>query len=203
MSESSTPEAFVVPAGLRLDDVDGGLSIEHDGDIILHGSLGRAITRVRSNHGSVHLHMDADVREIAAPNGEVRVNGRLSADSVIGRHVHVGGDLKVQGVYGGGLEVAGSLDAARVNAEGGNVLVHGRAQVSEELVAEAGGIEIGGDLDAGTVRAPCGHRRGDRPDGPHPPGPRGPPARHRSVPRRSIGCHRRAPTRRDGPPPQR
>jgi len=61
MSDRPTPEAFVVPAGLRLDDVDGGLSIEHDGDIVLHGSLGRTLTRVRSNHGSVHLHMDAAV----------------------------------------------------------------------------------------------------------------------------------------------
>ena len=68
------PEAFVVPGDSASTT---WMVVSASSMTVTSSCTGLPDHPGPQHHGSVHLHMDADVREIAAPNGEVRVNGRL------------------------------------------------------------------------------------------------------------------------------
>ena len=160
---ASTPDAFIVPAGLVFEEVDGALAIEHDGDIVLHGTLGQRIHALRSNHGDVVLNLDEiEVQEVAAPEGAVRVQGRLAADSVVGHLVEVTGDLEAGGVYADGIRVTGDLEAERAEARDGGVSVLGTARVRGALASGAGSVQLGA-FEGGEIRTGAGaiHVDGD------------------------------------------
>jgi cytoskeletal protein CcmA (bactofilin family) len=153
---SGTRDAFVVPAGLRFLQEEGGLAIENEGDIILHGNLGQTLRSVRSNQGNVELFLDADLKEVVAHRGSVQIHGSLNAESVHGKSIEVGGSVTANGIYGGTIKVAGSLRANSVNAMEGGIQIGGDATIVEELSADEGDIVVDGRLEARTVRASDG-----------------------------------------------
>ena len=152
----SKNQAFVVPAGLVFEQVDEGLSIEHDGDVVLHSSLGLRIHRIRSNNGNIAIHIDLELDEIAAPKGMVSVHDSLQSDSVLGRSIEVAGALSALGVYGGAIRVSGDIEADNLTAEDGGILIGGSARVKDELSAEGGDIVVEGNIRAGSITASRG-----------------------------------------------
>ena len=130
---SGQKDAFVVPAGLVFRQEEGGLAIEHDGDIVLHGSLGHALQSVRSNQGNVELFLDAELKEVAAHRGTVKIHGSLKAESVHGKTIDVDGSVQAEGLYGGQIRVGGTPPAGNVNAMEAGVHIGGDALIREEL----------------------------------------------------------------------
>ena len=124
---SGQKDAFVVPAGLVFRQEEGGLAIEHDGDIVLHGSLGHALQSVRSNQGNIELFLDAELKEVAAHRGTVKIHGSLKAESVHGKTIDVDGSVQAEGLYGGQIRVGGTLEAGNVNAMEAGVHIGGDA----------------------------------------------------------------------------
>ena len=167
-------DAFVVPHGLLLQITAAGLDITHEGDIVLHSTLGQPLHRVRSVRGNVSLFLDAEVDEIAA-GGEllvegdlrvrqldaesVRISGALDAEAVqISGSLQVGGDARLGQVeLGEDLKVDGRL-VAKVAAVGGSARVGGTAELGQltaigdfsvEGNIQVDKIEISGDLTVG------------------------------------------------------
>ncbi len=149
-------DAFIVPAGLVFEQVDEGLAIEHEGDVILHSTLGLRIHRIRSNNGNISIHTDLELDEIAAPKGVVAVHGSLTSDSVLGRTIEVDGTLSALGVYGGAIRVAGDIEADNLTAEDGGIEIGGNARVKDEVSAEGGDIIVAGNVRAASVTASRG-----------------------------------------------
>ncbi len=154
MSQSS--DAFVVPAGLVLEQDERGLSIEHEGDIVLHGTLGQRLRRVHSNNGSVTLHLDADLEELAAPRGDVTVHGDLRTCTVRGRQIHISGACEAEGIYGSAVRIDGDVDAGVVSAQEGGVFIGGAARVRSEIESDGGDVAITGSARAGGIAATAG-----------------------------------------------
>ncbi|MEL6347429.1 MAG: hypothetical protein AAFV53_30215 [Myxococcota bacterium] len=134
----SKAEAFVIPAGLVIEQTGDGLSIEHDGDIVLHGTLGQPLHRIRSNSGDVELHIDAEVAELSAA-------GRLV----------LGGDVTAKTLEADRLEAHGAVRAEELRSGAGGALIEGAASVS--TLASRGDVEIRGDLMAEQVEVQDGN----------------------------------------------
>ena len=82
-------QPFEIPAGVDVQITDKGVSIEHAGDIILHGTIGGGMDRVVSSEGSVTLAGKLSLGSVEAPNGTVRVVGPVEATRVLGSVVEI------------------------------------------------------------------------------------------------------------------
>ena len=83
-------DAFVLPADLGLELSKKGFSLDHDGDITLHQTLGRTLERVRSS-GDITLELGTTTGVVHA-DGIVRITGDVDADTIYGREVHLMSD---------------------------------------------------------------------------------------------------------------
>lgn len=125
--EKSQP--FVIPAGVTFQVSEAGLIIENAGDVVLHTTFGRTLSRVVSRAGDVELHGAITAGSLQAA-GAVRVNGTLAAEAV-----QAGGAVSVTGAAG-----IGSLQAGGDAAFG--------AGLTSESVEAGGGVSVQGDLTA-------------------------------------------------------
>lgn len=144
--EKSQP--FVIPAGVTFQVADDGLIIENAGDVVLHTTFGRTLSRVVSREGDVELHGAIAAGTVVAA-GAVRVHGTLAAESV-----QAGGQVSVSGHAGVGSLLSGAdasfgagLTAEQVDC-GGGLSVQGNLTTSA-LVAR-GDLSVAGDLAART-----------------------------------------------------
>ncbi len=130
--EKSQP--FVIPAGVTFQVSDAGLIIENAGDVVLHTTFGRTLSRVVSRAGDVELHGAIAAGALVAA-GSVRVEGTLAAESV-----QAGGAVTVTGTAG-----VGSMQAGGDAAFGGGL--------TSERVEAGGGLTVQGDLTASELVA--------------------------------------------------
>jgi hypothetical protein len=103
-------QPFVIPAGVRFEISEKGVFVEHAGDIILNGSLGKNLDRVISKEGSITLRGRFDANHIEALNGTVRLDGAVEVGSVRGEVVEiVGRRFKARSVRAGRQIMLGGL----------------------------------------------------------------------------------------------
>ena len=76
------PQPFIVPAAVTFQMSDAGLIIENAGDVVLHTTFGRPISRVVSHGGDIELHGAISAGSLTA-GGAIRVMGSLTADDVV------------------------------------------------------------------------------------------------------------------------
>ena len=147
MSNSS---AFVIPAGLVLQQEGDAVSIEHSGDIILHGTLGLPIRRVRSTGGNVELHTDAALTEIEAA-GSVIVGSDLAVERLSGSRIEIRGGVKAQTltVGDGGAQIEGDLQVDTLSASG-DVTVQGSLH-AQHVSTRGASLRLSGDATAQTI----------------------------------------------------
>ena len=93
MSQEHT--AFVIPAGLKINQTDDGLVIENEHDVIIRGSLGSNIYKIHSLRGDIIVDIETELREICADNGCVRFERTAKAHAVQARSVIALQDLVV------------------------------------------------------------------------------------------------------------
>ncbi len=141
--------AFVVPDGVLFRVADAEVEVENKGDVVLHAAFEQPL-RVRSTHGSVHVHAPLGGGTVHAA-GDVTVHGDVRASEI-----HAGGDVRVHGrleadrvVAGGVLHAAGSLQVTRITA----AAVAANGDVSTQNLDISGTVHAGGTLTAGRVRA--------------------------------------------------
>lgn len=146
----SKPAAFVVPEGVVFHVTETGVTIENEGDVVLHTSFGRPL-HVTSRAGSVTLHGGLEGGRIAAA-GSITVHGNAAADALT-----AGGDIVLEGpadvqelVAGAGIRAASEVRGKRAHA-GGGIHVHGAAYI--ETIDAVAGIVVEGPVTAGAVRA--------------------------------------------------
>lgn len=146
----SNSEAFVIPAGLVVSQGQDGLSIEHEGDIILHGTMGMALKQVRSTGGNVELHVDADLGEVSAA-GHVVVGGALIVDHLKGERVEVRGGVQARAIDAGtgGALIDGDAQVEQLSAKG-DVTVNGNVKATS-LSTSAGSLHLNGAVEADTI----------------------------------------------------
>jgi cytoskeletal protein CcmA (bactofilin family) len=132
-----TPEAFVIPQGLYFEHTAQGLIIEHQGDIVLRGSLGANVHRLVSTDGNIHIERTLNTGEVSALNGVISSDSPLTALKVQAKEVLVGSDLTVEKnihvsrklhVHGdvksdrlqclGTMEVTGDVHCSAITVEG-------------------------------------------------------------------------------------
>ena len=132
-----TSEAFVIPQGLYFEHTAQGLIIEHQGDIVLRGSLGANVHRLVSTDGNIHIERTLNTGEISALNGSISSDSPLNALKIQAKEVLIGSDLTVEKnihvsrklhVHGnikterlqclGSLEVTGDLSCVAITIEG-------------------------------------------------------------------------------------
>lgn len=87
----SKHQPFVIPAGVRLEITDNSASIEHAGDVIIHGGFRKNLERVVSHEGSVVLRGEFNVEHLEAPRGTVRLEGPIRANRVHASNVEIVG----------------------------------------------------------------------------------------------------------------
>lgn len=143
-------ETLVIPAGLRFEVTPEGVSIEHDGDILLQGSPLPRLARVRSRTGDVIVQADVDILAIEAPEGCVSSTavlrvGRLSAGQatlegeVFAEIVHVEGALLFRGpvtatkLRGGAVSFEGPSVNVR-SAEGEHSVHVGKTKIAADIL---------------------------------------------------------------------
>jgi hypothetical protein len=85
----SKHQPFLIPEGVSLQLTDRGISIQHAGDIILKDSLGDRMNRIASREGSVTLIGDFHIDSVEAPQGTVRLEGKVKARAVKGKVVEL------------------------------------------------------------------------------------------------------------------
>ncbi len=142
---------FVVPEGVVFLVEDDGVTIENEGDVVLHTDFGgRLLKRIVSHQGNVELHGNVRAGTLNA-GGSVHCGGAARADSVLsGRDIKISGDAEFGSVQGGGnVHVAGSAQFGRAVA-GGSLAVDGKLQSG---TIECGGLVVGGDAALGGVTA--------------------------------------------------
>ena len=101
----SSPQPFVVPAGVTFQITDQGVVIENEGDIVLHTNFGRSLTRIVSTAGSVHIHAPVQGGDIRAA-GDVALHGDVDAAVV-----EAGGGVTVAG----GARIASLTEIGRAH----------------------------------------------------------------------------------------
>ena len=131
--------SFIIPAGLVFEQGKDGLSIEHQGDIILHSTLGLPLRRIRSVKGDIELHVDAENLAELSARGSVRVHGAITATRIAANRIEIHGDALVDQLEAGagGLHIDGNTLANEIRSAG-TVEVTGNA--------EADSLHAGGDL---------------------------------------------------------
>lgn len=129
-------QKLVIPAGVGFDVSDDGVSIEHDGDVIISGPLRRPLARVTSNEGNITLNGELEVGEVIARAGSVVVDGKIRIREVTSQ--------------GGTVTLNGQVDAAKVRSPAGSIALHGDLKVGEVVAAED--ISIEGDVEANLLR---------------------------------------------------
>jgi hypothetical protein len=146
----SQPAAFVVPEGVVFLVTDTGVTIENQGDVVLHTSFGRPL-QVTSHAGSVTLHAGLEGGNVTAA-GSITVHGGATAGTLTaGADILLQGPAQVQEVTAGGtIHAAADLRGTRAHA-GGDILVDGGAYV--ETIDAVAGIVVRGAVSAGAVRA--------------------------------------------------
>ncbi|MBM4392158.1 MAG: hypothetical protein FJ090_13635 [Deltaproteobacteria bacterium] len=145
---------FVVPEGVVFLVEDDGVTIENQGDVVLHTDFGgRLLKRIVSHHGNVELHGRVRAGTLQA-GGSLRCGGTASAESVhADRDIEVAGDAVFGSVHGGGsVHVAGSAQLGRATAAG-SIAIDGALKSG---ALECGGLVVGGDAALGSVSAANG-----------------------------------------------
>lgn len=163
----SQTEAFVIPQGLHFEHTSQGLVIEHQGDIVLRGSLGSNVHRLISTEGNIHIERPLTTGEISALNGRISSDSPLTASRISAKQLEVGNNLTVQKqihvsksmhVHGdvncnriqclGALEVSGSIECVDFYAEGAVSVLHNVNATSLEVL---GALNIEGNLNCNTL----------------------------------------------------
>ena len=138
-------DAFFLPADLGLTLTKSAFSLDHDGDVSLHQTLGRTLERVRAS-GDLTLALDNVTGSIHA-DGVVHITGDVDADTIYGREVHLHStSIKARAISASEKIVIGEaklkvdvLLAPEIDLDSG---VNGRVTV----------IECNGDLPASRLR---------------------------------------------------
>lgn len=89
---------FVLPAGVDVDLSGDALSIRYSGDVELEQTFGRVVGDVRAG-GDLTIRMDAIHASHLRSGGKLVVTGKIDADHIHGREVHLGSaDVKCRAV---------------------------------------------------------------------------------------------------------
>ena len=139
-------EPFVVPEGVVFLIEADGVTIENQGDVVLHTDFGgRTLKRIKSHEGSIALHTAATAGALEAA-GEISVAGGLAAESVTaGGALRVDGALSAATVAAGTVRSGGDLAAGRLHSAGD-------VSVGGALSGES--AEIAGNLHCASTRVP-------------------------------------------------
>lgn len=133
-------DAFVIPAGLKLSSGADGITIENEGDIIIHSTLGQRLGRVRSTGGDIVLHTDVEAGALEAA-GQIVAHGAVRAGTLRGRGVVLNGAAAVDRVETEGIaEFHGASDIKAVHGE--SVVIDGPSLVGRVVEARRS-IRIG------------------------------------------------------------
>jgi hypothetical protein len=151
---ASEKQPFVVPAGLVFEVEKDGVSIENDGDIELHGTLGHRVKSVRSISGDVTIHVDAEVGDIYAPEGRVTIRGNLKAHRVAGADVDITGEAVAEEIAAAGGSVHLRARAEIKAIRGATIHIEG-PWLTAKIVHGTRSVSVGpGRIQADIVMAP-------------------------------------------------
>jgi cytoskeletal protein CcmA (bactofilin family) len=137
--------AFIIPKGLRFEQTEQGIIIEHEGDIILQENLGSTIQKITSTKGDIHIYVPLETTEIIAPRGKIFTEHDLVAHRLEAQIIHSKASLHVkeQVITTAVLRVDGDIETLKLTAHG-SVTIGGSARV--EHVAVEGDLTISQDL---------------------------------------------------------
>lgn len=93
----SSNGAFVLPAGVRLSMEGDSLSIHNAGDIVIEGAPAGSLGALSSESGNIVLAPPKAIslKTVSAPDGNVSINGKVTAESINAKSVSFdGGTLK-------------------------------------------------------------------------------------------------------------
>ena len=141
--------AFVVPAGVVFQITEDGVTIENQGDIVLHTDFGRTLTRVTSHEGSIEVHASSTAGTLSA-RGNITVVGSLKATQVdAGGDVSVSGTAAIKNVTAvGSIHLAGNATGDLVEAA--SIRIGGDAQI--DRTQSSGAVQVAGAFGGGTIR---------------------------------------------------
>lgn len=137
--------AFVIPKGLRFEQTEQGIIIEHEGDIVLQENIGSSIQRITSKKGDVHISVPLETTEILAPRGKIFTEHKLIADRLEAQIIHSKDSLLVreQILTSAVLRLDGDLETPKLTANG-SVSIGGSAKIDQ--LAVEGELNISKDL---------------------------------------------------------
>jgi hypothetical protein len=139
----SKHSSFIIPAGLVFKQGDDGLSIEHQGDVILHDTLGLKLRRVQSAKGDIELHVDADDLTELIAGGNIRIHGAVTANLIRAERIEIHGDAMVDKLEAGagGIHISGSATAHEISSDA-TIEISGAAEA--DVLTASGDVVIGG-----------------------------------------------------------
>lgn len=120
-------EKLVIPPNTAFDVIDGGVSVEFDGDVVLSGPMRNRLGRIVSNEGSITLLGPLEVGEVIARHGSIVADGAVRAQSLL--------------AMAGPITVSGDVQAEEIRSPAGSVSIHGNltsgaVHAAEELIVE-------------------------------------------------------------------
>ena len=139
-----TSNAFIIPAGLSFEQGPQGISIEHEGDIILQGELG-GIHRLTSLNGDIRIEIPLQAQEIIALKGTVSTNQPLQVEKIQAQIIHCSDDVQVQQslIAGQLLQIDGTVTGGKLQSHGDMIL---GKNVQVQHIASEGTLNVIGNL---------------------------------------------------------
>jgi cytoskeletal protein CcmA (bactofilin family) len=111
-------DKLVIPAGVRFEIQDSGVSIEYAGDILLQGDHEKPVAHVVSTEGNVEIQGNMRVSVITSHKGSVAISGDVQVDRISAKEsVQLSGKVQAKHIEGNRIEVLeGELSAGQIQA---------------------------------------------------------------------------------------
>jgi len=114
----SDNDKLVIPAGVRFEIQDSGVSIEYAGDILLQGDHEKPVAHVVSTEGNVEIQGNMRVSVVTSHQGSIAISGEVQVDRISAKEsAQLGGKVQAKHIEANRIEVLeGELSASRIEA---------------------------------------------------------------------------------------
>ena len=109
-------DKLVIPAGVRFEIKETGVSIEYAGDILLQGDHEKPVAHVVSTEGNVEIQGNMEVGAITSHTGSVAISGNVDVGQISAQEtVQISGNVKAKAIEANRIEnMDGELSASRI-----------------------------------------------------------------------------------------
>ncbi|MEC7240556.1 MAG: hypothetical protein VXW32_04910, partial [Myxococcota bacterium] len=109
-------DKLVIPAGVRFEIKESGVSIEYAGDILLQGDHDKPVAHVVSTEGNVEIQGNMEVGAITSHTGSIAISGNVGVGHISAQEtVQISGNVKAKAIEANRIEnMDGELSASRI-----------------------------------------------------------------------------------------